>query len=80
MNDHVKETTYYVNGEPYDAMRHKMTVREILEIAGLTPAEDYRLIRENGNKEFTDYNEEVPISKNESFMALYKGVTPTSWR
>lgn len=69
---------YFVNGEEQSTETHKVQVRLILENAGLKPAEDYVLIRENGNKRFEDLNEELPIHKDERFTALYRGTTPVS--
>ena len=75
--DH-KLTTYYVNGEAQTTSAHKLTVRQILTDAGFTPAEDYRLIRDHGHHEYTDYDQEVPLHEGERFTALFRGPTPTS--
>jgi ribose 5-phosphate isomerase RpiB len=76
MND--KTTPYFVNGEEQSTESKKLTVKQILENAGFTPAEDFRLTRDNGSHDFSDYTEEVPIHKYERFTATFKGVTPTS--
>ena len=50
----------------------------ILEGAGFEPAGDYTLTRNNGNRVFTDLDEEVPIHEGESLTATFIGDTPTS--
>lgn len=74
----VKLIHYFVNGEEQTTDRHKLTVREILSGAGMNPPTDYRLIRDAGNKTFTDYDEELPLHEGERFTALFQGPTPTS--
>lgn len=71
-------TIYFVNGEEQRTDEHKLTVRMILEDAGFTPAEQYELIRDNGHHKFTEYNDEVPIRRDERFTAKFVGVTPVS--
>lgn len=73
-----KVIRYFVNGEAFETSEHKLTVRTILEEAGCTPADDYRLQRDNGLKVFEDPSEEIPVHKDESFTAIYKGPTQTS--
>lgn len=73
-----RDITYFVNGEAQHTAEHKLTVRQILENAGFTPATDYRLTRDNGNHPFTDYDEEVPLHDGEKFTATFIGQTPTS--
>ncbi len=73
-----KERTYLVNGEAFHTQEHKLTVRVILEDAGFTPAEEYRLTRDEGHHVFDDYDTEVPIHEGEKFTATYLGTTPTS--
>jgi hypothetical protein len=75
---HPKTVTYYVNGEEQTTTKDKLTVREILTEAGFTPAEEYRLIRDEGNHVYKDYDEEVPLHENERFTATFLGPTPTS--
>ena len=71
-------TTFYVNGEALITEQHKLQVREILTLAGLTPPEQYRLIRVNGNKECENLDEEIPVHNDEKFTALFRGETPVS--
>lgn len=69
---------YFVNAEEQTTDERKLTVRQILENAGFTPAEDYRLTRDNGDHDFTNYDEEVPIHEDERFTATFLGPTPVS--
>ncbi len=73
-----KTISYFVNGEKQTSQLHKLTVRTILTNAGFTPAEDYRLVRDDGNHTYTNYDEEVPLHEGEKFTALFQGPTPTS--
>ena len=73
-----KSTTYYVNGEKQTTSDKKLKVETILSNAGFTPVSDYDLQRDNGNKIFSDLNEEIPIHDGEKFTALFKGTTPVS--
>lgn len=77
-NGHGHINPFYINGEIYETSVHKLTVREILEMGGFAPAENYRLTRENGNKTYTEMNQEVPVHKDERFIATYGGTTPVS--
>lgn len=76
-HDHI--LTFYVNGELCETSIHKLTVREILNMSGFTPEENYRLNRDNGGKLFTDMSLEIPIHKDEHFTATYNGATPVSY-
>ena len=73
-----RERTYFVNGEAFHTGEHKLTVRTILEDAGFTPVEEYRLTRDAGHHVFDDYDTEVPIHEGERFTATFLGPTPTS--
>ena len=75
---HEKVTNYFVNGEQETTTEHKLKVRDVITGAGFTPAEDYDLTRDNGNKTFDDLDEEIPIHEGERFTATFKGTTPTS--
>lgn len=77
-NDHDRVIPFYINGEQYETSSHKLTVRQILEMGGFTPAEQYRLTRDNDGKSFTDMNQELPIHKDERFTATYGGRTEVS--
>lgn len=69
---------YFVNAEPQESAEHKRSVRQILEDAGFKPAEDYVLIRDEGDHKYTDLDESVPLHQDERFTAVYSGPTPTS--
>lgn len=73
-----KTITYFVNAEPSVTAKHKLTVRALLESAGFKPAEEYRLTRDQGNRRFDDYEEEIPLHDGERFTSTFLGVTPTS--
>ncbi|OIQ77493.1 hypothetical protein GALL_408160 [mine drainage metagenome] len=69
---------YFVNGERFSTSEHKLTVRQILENAGFSSAEQFRLVRDNGSHPFTDYGTEVPIHDGERFTAIFIDPTQTS--
>lgn len=73
-----KTITYFVNGEDQTTTQHKLAVRLVLENAGFKPAEEYRLTRDAGHHDFTDYDEEIPLRDEERFTATFLGVTPVS--
>lgn len=77
---------FYVNGEeivyhyqkPDDRKAFELKVREILNVAGFTPVENYQLKRDSDNVPFASLDEEVPVRNGDHFTALYKGDTPAS--
>jgi uncharacterized protein YabE (DUF348 family) len=73
-----KTVTYFVNGEEQTTTSDKLTVQEILTNAGFTPAEEYRLTRDEGSHVYHDYDEEVPLHEGERFTVTFLGPTPTS--
>jgi hypothetical protein len=75
---HPKVTRYFVNGEEETTTDHKLTVTQILEGAGFTPATEYRLTRDEGHHDLNDYDEEAPIHEGERFTATFLGPTPVS--
>lgn len=71
--------TYFVNGESETTDQGELTVRAILEGAGLAPATDYVLMSENPPKDYgTNYDELVRLHEHERFLGLFKAPTPTS--
>jgi len=68
---------YSVSGEPQETTERKLIGRQILERAGFTPAEDYRLTRDDGGKEI-GLTDEEPIHEGEAFTATFRGPTPVS--
>ena len=80
MAEHDKNhaTTYYVNGEKQETNSKELTMKEIVENAGFTPASDYDLEDDANHKLFDDQAEAVHVHENQHFTATYNGVTPTS--
>lgn len=70
---------YFVNTEPEFTTEHHLTGRQILEGAGFKPAEDYQLVRNDGDKPIGPDDREE-IHKDEGFTATFVGPTPTSYR
>ena len=68
---------YSVSGEPQETTERKLTGRQILERAGFTPGEDYRLTRDDGGKEI-GLTDDEPIHEGEAFTATFRGPTPVS--
>ena len=71
-------TTYFVNDDPHETLEQKLTVRDILKNAGFVPVEDFNLAKTDGAKPFSNLDEEIPIQKDEKFIAIFKGPTPLS--
>ena len=70
IKESAKTTIYFVNGEQQETDQSKLTVRAILENAGFRPAEEYRLVRDEGNKVFAEADEELPPpSRNVRYFA-----------
>lgn len=78
MPNHPHETPYTVNGEEEATTEDSLTVREILENAGFTPAADYSLKSENPPRAYENYDEQVRIHPHQRFQAQFKGPTQTS--
>jgi hypothetical protein len=74
----MKETIYFVNGLQQTTAEHKLMVRDILENAGFIPNDQYKLVRDDGDKELTDHEADEPIHSNERFTAVFSGPTPVS--
>jgi hypothetical protein len=75
--DRDKVIHYTVNAEPQETTARKLTGRQILEHAGFTPAEEYVLTRNDGNK-VIGLDDEEPIHEGEAFTAKFNGPTPVS--
>lgn len=76
---HERETGYFVNGERESTTEDELSVRDILEGAGFSPATDYTLRSENPPEDYdSDYDRRVRIHQNQRFQAHHKGPTPTS--
>jgi hypothetical protein len=74
---HERIIHYSVSAEPQETDEPKLTGRQILERAGFTPADEYKLTRDPSGKEIGP-DEEVSIHANEAFTATFRGITPTS--
>jgi hypothetical protein len=72
-----KVINYSISAEPQQTEEHRLTGREILERAGFSPAEDYTLTRDDGNK-VINLDDRESIHQDERFTATFKGITPTS--
>lgn len=70
--------TYYINGKAQTTQERELTVRAILEHGSFVPPEQYRLIRDAGNKKFDSLDEEVKLHENERLTAIFEGPTPVS--
>lgn len=73
-----KTTTYYVNGKAFTMDERKLTPRQILANADFSPAEQYRLVRDDGDKTLADFDKNEPIHQGERFTALFNGPTQVS--
>lgn len=71
-------TTYFVNGEIQHSEEDELTVRQILEHAGFTPPEEYKLERDHGHHVYPSLDDVVELHRDERFTALFQGVTQTS--
>lgn len=74
----IKTITYFVNGASQTTHDRKLTPRAILTNADFAPVEDYRLIRDDGNKVLSDLDKEESIRAGERFTALFEGPTQVS--
>lgn len=77
---------FFVNGEEIEYEFEKppgrepitLKVREILQSAGFTPADEWVLTRDKDNKTFESPGDEVTLENGEQFTATFKGPTPVS--
>lgn len=78
-HEHEKDVTYFVNDEAQVSTEKKLTMREIVEGAGFSPASDYELEEnDHGHRTYVDPDEEVVLHNGQHFTVTYTGVTPTS--
>ena len=78
-HEHEKDVTYFVNDEAQVSTEKKLTMREIVEGAGFSPASDYELEEnDHGHTTYVDPDEEVVLHNGQHFTVTYTGVTPTS--
>lgn len=69
---------FFVNKRKGFTHQHKITGAQILEKTDFVPVNEYRLIRDEGHHEITNFDEPIPVHEGEEFTAIFKGVTPTS--
>ena len=78
-HEHEKDVTYFVNDEAQVSTEKNLTMREIVEGAGFSPASDYELEEnDHGHRTYVDPDEEVVLHNGQHFTVTYTGVTPTS--
>jgi len=75
------EFTYTVDGEPLETDKHELTVRQILEGAGVNPAERY-LIELRGDEQvpLKNLDEEVHMHEHMKFITAFIGPVPVAWQ
>ena len=61
----------------------ELTVKEVLDMSGNQPAEQYYLVEFTGaghtnRKKYTDLNEQLNIKDHTRFSAVFQGCTPVS--
>ncbi len=78
-HEHKRKTVYFVNGEPESTDEDQLSLRNILEGAGFTPATDYTLKSENPKEDYgSNYDDKVKVHPNQRFQAQHNGPTPVS--
>ena len=76
--------TYKVNGESFKTTKESLTVREILENAGLKAGIDLQKISEyyltdlETSVKYNDLDQTVQLREGIQFTATYKGKTPVA--
>jgi len=71
---------FTVNGTPVETTEAELTVRRILELAGLDPATHY-LVEKHGQGKETEHRnleESIKVHPNQVFLAFFTGPTPVS--
>jgi hypothetical protein len=72
--------TFLVNGKPIETRQKELTVRAILELAGLDASSHY-LVEKCGDGrevEYRDLAKEIHVHEREQFLAFFTGPTPVS--
>jgi uncharacterized protein YabE (DUF348 family) len=72
--------TFTVNGKTVETTEHTLTVRRILELAGLDPNTHYLVEKHGDGKEteYRDLNADVHVHDKQVFLAFFTGPTPVS--
>ena len=73
-----EEEVVYSYQKPDDREVFKLSVRDILTLAGFTPAENFELTRDSDNRKFPSLDDEVPVEHGDHFTAKYNAPTPAS--
>lgn len=70
---------FTVGEEELTTAEHVLTVRQILELAGLEPGTHYLIeLKGVAREEHRNLDEEVHIHEHLAFIAIYTGETPVS--
>ena len=73
-----EEEVVYSYQEPDERKVLKLSVRDILTLAGFTPVENFELTRDSDNQKFPSLDYEVPVEQGDHFTAKYNAPTPAS--
>ena len=73
-----EEEVVYSYQKPDERAVFKLSVRDILTLAGFTPAENFELTRDSDNQKFPSLGYEVPVEQGDHFTAKYNAPTPAS--
>lgn len=75
-----KQIVFKVDEETVKTEKNPLTVREILILAGDTPADKFYLIRVKGNQreDLRDLNQEIELHDGDHFVAVFTGPALTS--
>ena len=79
MHTHNHVIHYAVDGVPQETTKATLTVREILEHAGLDPANHYLVELQGSHQiDLKNLNQEIHIHEKEEFISVFTGPTPFS--
>ena len=73
-----EEEVVYSYQKPDERKSFKLSVRDILTLAGFTPVENFELTRDSDNQKFPSLDYEVPVEQGDHFTAKYNAPTPAS--
>lgn len=78
--DAPKEILFTVNGRPIQTVYHELTVRQILELAGLDPETHYLVEKAatDHEVEHRQLDEVIKLHQKQEFLAFFTGPTPVS--
>jgi hypothetical protein len=78
--EHPHEISYQVNGETQTTAERKLTPVQIMQKAGINPAENY-LVEIRGRERISyqsDPGVPIEVYPNEKFVTVYTGAVPVS--